>query len=481
MASDGNIGKELSEWRDIIRETAVNCKLDFFEVIFEMVSDHEVNELASMGGFPTRYPHWRFGMEYDRLSKSYEYGLSKIYEMVINTDPCYAYLLKSNTMLHQKLVMAHVYGHSDFFKNNRYFHGTDRKMLDTMANNSVRVRRYQDEVGVDKVEEFFDTCLSLDNLMDYRQVGVDRSVTKQLPPSSSEEEQIHRFQTKSYMEHYVNPKEYIEEQKRDLQNKPEQKFPDKPERDILKFLLDHAPLEPWQQDCLSIVREEAYYFAPQGLTKIMNEGWATFWHSTMMTGKLLDASEVVDYACVHGGTVAVQPGGLNPYKIGLELFRYIKKRWDKGQYGREWEECSDIREKENWDRQSNEGLDKIFEVRKLYNDLTFVDTFLTEDFCREQKLFNFAYNERTKRREIQTREFEQVKQQLISQLTNFGNPLIEITDANYQNRGELLLEHKFSGTGLRLDYAQKTFRKPQRPMGTSRKCRYHCGREAKNP
>ena len=117
MATQRELSKDLLKWRDSIRRNAQGVGLDFFEVIFEMVDYREMNELAALGGFPVRYPHWRFGMDYDRLSKSYTYGLSKIYEMVINTDPCYAYLLTSNSLLDQKLVMAHVYGHSDFFKN----------------------------------------------------------------------------------------------------------------------------------------------------------------------------------------------------------------------------------------------------------------------------------------------------------------------------------------------------------------------------
>ena len=142
MVNMRGLPKELAEWQTIIIKKARDLGLDFPEIIFEMVEPDEVNEIASLGGFPQRYPHWRFGMEYDRLSKSYAYGLSKIYEMVINTDPCYAYLLTSNSVAEQKLVMAHVCGHADFFKNNLYFAHTNRKMIDEMANHAVRVRRY---------------------------------------------------------------------------------------------------------------------------------------------------------------------------------------------------------------------------------------------------------------------------------------------------------------------------------------------------
>ena len=127
------LDNELVEAREYIKGLAEGYGLDFFEVIYEMVTYEEMNMLAAYGGFPTRYPHWRWGMEYLQMQKSYEYGLSKIYEMVINTDPSYAYLLDNNLVVDQKLVMAHVYGHVDFFKNNLWFAPTNRRMLDQMA------------------------------------------------------------------------------------------------------------------------------------------------------------------------------------------------------------------------------------------------------------------------------------------------------------------------------------------------------------
>jgi len=135
---------ELQREQERIERVAREMGLTFFRVIFEMVDWRQMNALAAYGGFPTRYPHWRWGMEYTELAKSYEYGLHKIYEMVINNDPTYAYLLEGNAMVDQKLVMAHVYGHADFFVNNVYFGHTDRKMIDAMANHATRVRRLQE-------------------------------------------------------------------------------------------------------------------------------------------------------------------------------------------------------------------------------------------------------------------------------------------------------------------------------------------------
>src|SRR5438309_6343134 len=135
-----------------IKAHAKGYGLDFWDVVFEILDYDELNEVAAYGGFPTRYPHWRFGMEFEGLAKGYEYGLSKIYEMVINNDPCYAYLLEGNSLVDQKMVMAHVFGHCDFFKNNFYFSQTNRRMIDGMANHSARIRKHVERFGIEKIE-----------------------------------------------------------------------------------------------------------------------------------------------------------------------------------------------------------------------------------------------------------------------------------------------------------------------------------------
>ena len=181
------------------------------------------------------------------------------------------------------------------------------------------------------------------------------------------------------------------------------------------FILEHAPLNAWQADVLSIIRDEAYYFAPQAQTKIMNEGWASYWHSTIMTRQGLTAGEVINYADHHSGTMASSPTQLNPYKLGIELFRDIEDRWNRGAFGKEYEECDDYVTRRDWDQDAGLGREKIFQVRQIHNDLTFIDEFLTLDFVREHKLFKFGYNESTEYYEIETREFPRVKQQLLGQ------------------------------------------------------------------
>ncbi|HEY2146317.1 MAG TPA: SpoVR family protein [Pirellulales bacterium] len=460
--------RELADIQRQMEGYALGHWLDFYPTIFEVVDYDQLNEVAAYGGFPTRYPHWRFGMEYEQLSKGYVYGLQKIYELVINNDPCYAYLMRSNSITDQKLVMAHVYGHCDFFKNNAWFAHTNRKMMDQMANHGMRVRRHMDRYGVEEVENFIDACLSVEDLIDVHLPGIKRHEERlkpKVPEDPDEEElQVGRFTAKHYMDQYVNPPEALaaEAERRREGRKQDEKFPSEPARDVMLFVLENAPLKLWQADVLSIIRDEAYYFAPQGQTKIMNEGWASYWHSTIMTRQGLSPADLICYCDHHSGTMASSPTRLNPYKLGIELFRDIEDRWNRGRFGKEYDECDDLVARRNWDIAAGKGREKIFEVRRIYNDLTFIDTFLTLDFCREHKLFSFGYNEASDTYDIESREFPKIKERLLFNLTNMGRPQIAVRDGNYKNRGELFLEHYFNGVELKMSYAHDTMANLQR-------------------
>ncbi|EFO79111.1 SpoVR family protein [Oscillochloris trichoides DG-6] len=457
----------LESAREEIEAHARAYGLDFFPIIYEVLDYRTLYETAAMGGFPTRYPHWRFGMDFDQLMKGHVWQGSTIYEMVINTNPSYAYLLEGNEDVTQKMVMAHVTGHVDFFKHNMWFAHTNRKMLDAMANHATRIQRIIDRIGYDVVEEFIDTCLSLENLIDYHSPYIKRPDAHTPQPLVGEEEppvaQGLRVE-RDYMRDYINPPEYLAAQRQKIEDEraKQRRFPEHSQRDILLFLLNYAPLERWQHTVLEIVRDEAYYFAPQGMTKILNEGWASYWHSTIMTQKVASAAEIISFADLHSGVVATGGGRLNPYKLGLELLRDVEDRWNRGRFGKEYDECDDIAAKRTWDRQLGLGRQKIFEIRKLYNDVTFIDEFLTPEFVIENKLFTFRYNRDSDLYEIASREFKEIKEKLLFRLTNFGQPFISIEDGNYNNRGELYLRHRHEGVDLKMDYARDTMRNLQR-------------------
>jgi len=451
--------QELRTYQEEIEKYALQYGLDFFPTVFEVLDFEEMNQIASYGGFPTRYPHWTFGMEYERLSKSYSFGLHKIYEMVINNDPVIAYLLRSNSVMDQKLVMAHVYGHADFFKNNYYFSQSNRKAIDMMANHAIRIRRYVERIGFEKVENFVDTCMSLETLIDPQGNFIQKSkATTEESETDPEKVKVRKIRAKSYMDKYINPPEFIEAQQKKIAeaSQREKSFPENPAQDTLQFLAEHAPLENWERDILEIIRKEAYYFLPQMQTKIMNEGWASYWHSTIMTKHAMTDSEVIDYADHHSGTVAMSSGKLNPYKLGIELFRDIEYRWNHGRFGPDYENCMDLAQKKNWNKEANLGHQKIFEVRRIYNDVTFLDEFLTPEFCDEHKLFTFQINPKNNDYEIASREFSKIKKQLLYQMTNMGRPRIFVVNGNYNNRGELYLWHRFEEMELKLDTAKET-------------------------
>ncbi len=466
------------------------------EVIFEVLDSIQLNKIASKGGFPSRYPHWSFGMEFESLQKPYIYGLQKIYEMVINNIPAYAYLLDTNNPIDQKIVIAHVFGHVDFFRTNAYFAPVEaRNMVDEFANHGMRVRRYIEKYGENVVSDWIDICLSIENLIDIHSLGIIRKEKerKQKEEAESPFKLFDDERYKEYMDEFENPPELMEKERQNIKEKKEslrkveigRKIPEQPELDVLQFLIDYAPLEEWQRDILSIVREEMYYFSPQGQTKIMNEGWASYWHSKILTGSdknneymkdralppLLTDSELIDYADHHSGTLAISPGRLNPYKMGKELFEHIEERWNKGQFGEEWKDClknGSYKDQKNFDKKLGLGREKIFEVRKIYNDIGFISEFMDEKFCEKQKMFSYKFNVEKNWYEIASREFLTIRETLLFNLTNLGQPFIYATDGNYNNAGELLLEHGHNGIDLKINYSKevlaRTYKVWQRPV-----------------
>ena len=234
-------------------------------------------------------------------------------------------------------------------------------MLDEMANHAARIQRIIDRYGYELVEDFIDTCLSLENLIDYHAPYIKRpeALTPQPIVGEDEPDLVEGLRVeRAYMKDFINPPEFLEAQRKRLEEERQaaRRFPEHPQKDILLFLLTYAPLERWQHTVLEIIRDEAYYFAPQGMTKIINEGWASFFHSEIMTKKALSDGEVIGLrrpSLRRRGDLPTRR--LNPYKLGLELLRDIEDRWNKGKFGKEYDECEDIAEKKNWDRQLGLG------------------------------------------------------------------------------------------------------------------------------
>jgi stage V sporulation protein R len=177
-----------------------------------------------------------------------------------------------------------------------------------------------------------------------------------------------------------------------------------------------------------------------------------------MTKHFVEAKEVIDYADHHSGTVHMPPGNFNPYKIGLELFRDIEDRWNKGKFGKEYEEADNLGEKRRWDKGLGLGREKIFEVRRVYNDVNFIDEFMTPEFIEKHKFYQYGRDPHTGHLRIVSRDPQRIKQTLLYQLTNMGQPFIYVVDGNYCNRGELYLAHKHNGLDIEIKYAVETLK-----------------------
>ena len=298
---------EIERLRDSIDcawEEASKFGLDPFPTHFELVPASIMYEFASYG-LPGRFSHWTHGKSYYRQKMQYDFGLSKIYEMVVNTNPSYAFLMEMNNMLQNTFVAAHVFGHTDFFKNNAYFQNTSRRMIDKVSIHAERVARYEFDHGKAEVERFLDAALSIQEHVDYHLLMRGDDTVKK-------EEKKQTQPTSEYDDLWgLDKKAKKAEEDRDKRSEKPPKFPEKPEKDILLFLMRHAPnLQHWQRDILEIVRTEMLYFIPQAQTKVMNEGWACLTGASLvLTERGLLRYDALHELLAQGEAVTVGSGG----------------------------------------------------------------------------------------------------------------------------------------------------------------------------
>lgn len=272
--------KELKELAPKILQACRDWGLDFYPTVIQLLTYDEISELAAYSGFPVRYPHWSFGMEYEELQRGYEYGLHKIYEMVTNISPCYIYCLSSNTLLDHLTVIAHATGHNDFFKNNIHFSATDTNMMNKMANHGTRIRNYITRWGKEKVSEFIDYVIRIQTLIDGSEAWrekVSKNVIIRDERSYRYPKRLNVDKNRLYMDPFINTKEFKDKENEKVHQEDvadEIGVFREPTKNIMGFLRDNAPLKPWQSDIISMLYDEAMYFYPQRLTKTSNEGWA---------------------------------------------------------------------------------------------------------------------------------------------------------------------------------------------------------------
>ena len=438
------VDKEVQELEKAVEEiwevATTRFGLDPFPVRFEIVPASVMYEVGSYA-LPGRYSHWTFGKAYHRMKMMYDFGLSKIYEVVINSNPSYAFLLETNSPTQNKMVIAHVLGHIDFFKNNVYFSKTNRRMVDEAALHARRMSDYEFKYGRKVVEEFLDAVLSIEEHIDpnfFIKKPVERKQDEADNKPQRREGPYDDLLSKAEIAKTTSPDEPL-----DRRHKPSIEVP---EKDLIYFIMKHSPsLEPWQRDVMAMLHEEMEYFIPQLQTKIMNEGWASIWHSRIMRELDLPTDEHLEFAELHAGVVSPHKGQLNPYYLGYKIFEDIERRWDN----------PTDEEREKFGRRGGEGRDKMFEVRELDNDISFLRNYLTEEMCEELDLFVYELVD-DEDWTVTEKRWERVRDQITANKTNFGFPYIEVVDGDYDGNRELYLMHRFEGVELDMKYARKT-------------------------
>ena len=225
------------------------------------------------------------------------------------------------------------------------------------------------------------------------------------------------------------------------------KFPEEPQKDVLRFLAEHAPdLTEWQRDVLAIVREESLYFVPQMQTKIMNEGWASLWHARILRELDLSDAEYAEFAQLHSSVLAPGRMHINPYHLGYKLYEDIERRWN---------EPTD-EERNRLGIAGNQGREKLFDVREVDNDVSFIRNYLTKQLVDDLDLY--LYELQGDEWVITEKDWEKVRDGIVASMTNFAQPVILVEDGDYRRNSELYLKHAFDGQELDLTYAERTLR-----------------------
>ncbi|UYO36365.1 SpoVR family protein [Bacillus zhangzhouensis] len=419
---------------DEITEIAEGFGLDFYPMRYE-ICPAEIIYTFGAYGMPTRFSHWSFGKQFHKMKLHYDLGLSKIYELVINSNPCYAFLLDNNTLVQNKLIVAHVLAHCDFFKNNCRFQNTKRDMVESMSAAAERIKEYEHIHGTKEVESFLDAVLAI-------QEHIDPSLVRsKLSWNMDDEEEGEEDQPKRQTPY--DDLWGMDEPKTREKKKTVKQFPPKPEKDILLFIEAHSrELEPWQRDVLTMLREEMLYFWPQLETKIMNEGWASYWHQRIMRELDLDSSESIEFAKLNAGVVQPSKTGINPYYLGLKIFEDIEERYDNP--------CEELKKAGVTE---GSGRSKMFEVREIESDISFIRNYLTKDLVLREDLYLFQKQGRDYK--VIDKEWKAVRDQLVSMRVNGGFPYLTVIDGDYLKNYELYIKHWYEGIELDLKYLEK--------------------------
>ncbi|MGD8937628.1 MAG: SpoVR family protein, partial [Thiogranum sp.] len=402
-----NVITEGSEWtfeligrydREIAR-IAQNYGLDTYPNQIEVISAEQMMDAYSSVGMPVNYHHWSFGKEFLGVEQRYKRGhMGLAYEIVINSNPCIAYLMEENSMTMQALVIAHAaYGHNSFFKGNYLFQTWTNAdaIIDYLLFAKNYIAECEQRYGEQEVELLLDSCHAL---MNY---GVDRY--KRPSRLSADQERRRQKEREEYRQFQVNdlwrtlPARDVAESAQD-----EQRFPDEPQENLLYFIEKNAPLlQPWQREIVRIVRKVAQYFYPQRQTQVMNEGWATFWHYTILNTLydegLVNDAFMIEFLQSHTNVVAQPPfnskfySGINPYALGFAMMSDLR---------RICEQPTD--EDRHWfpDIAGSDWIKTLDFAMRNFKDESFIAQYLSPRLIREFKLFSVLDDDTQEQLEI---------------------------------------------------------------------------------
>jgi stage V sporulation protein R len=444
---------ELQKWDDSILELVHRYGLKCYPQEFEICDHNEMLGYMAYTGMPSHYAHWSYGKSYERQKTMYDYGVSGLpYEMVINSNPCLAYLMRDNTLLLQVLTIAHVYGHNDFFANNFTFtSGTDaRHSLEMFKNHANRIASYMEDpsIGIEIVEAALD---------DAHAICYQRSRNLAIKRLSQEEQRMRaweRAQPRNDPWRDIHPdQEYIAPNL--------SKSPVEPVEDLLDFISKNNPYLPeWKRDILQIVDKQTQYFMPQMETKIMNEGWASYWHHKILNELKLPQGMHLEFLVRHNQVLRPHPGGLNPYHLGFVLWHDIERRWNEGNTGREYTDDRPKCDVSTLDENDTPGRKKIFEVRESDRDQSFLRRFLTREIMEELNLFQYERRgkERVVTKVADEENWKDLKETLIKGVGTGSIPVIKVDDADFGRNRTLYLKHYHDGRDLHLEYAEHTLK-----------------------
>jgi len=404
---------DLQHWDEKILRVAEDLGLAWYPIDYEIIDYQEMLGAMAYTGLPTHYRHWSYGKEYERTHTLYNMGQTGLpYEMIINSNPSIAYLMRENALYIHILTMAHCVGHSDFFKNNRMFAATNpNNIIDKFKAAGKYVRKLIEDpsIGIDKVERILDAA---------------HSIKYQVPryPGIKTKTRGERLQLEKELMDAVP--DYVP----DLE-----KVPLDPEYNILRFIAEESKfLQEWERNLLLIVEESAQYFIPQALTKIMNEGWACTIHHKIVNELNLPDSLHLPFIKLHNQVIRPQLGQINPYHLGFKMFEMLIERHS-------FEEAKILRE--------------------IHNDITFLRCYLDRDFMTEMNYFTYSFKKSKKYTTIDDISddggWEKVRDELIKNVGLNRLPVVYIDEVRKNN--VLCLKHEHDGRDLDLSYGQKVF------------------------